>query len=165
MKMKNTRLINKARKTLRGSSSGVTLIEVLVALALFAIIGIAFAGGLGTASKAVLIADVRTRAESLARTQMEAVKNPNCPYEEAPDGGVANYTKIEGIPDNYTICSFDRTGYPPNYCDPNDPIIAVPWDSGNNTAVNEDNGLQKITLVIKHEGEDIITLEGYKVDR
>ena len=165
MKMEKVRLINKARKTLRGNSRGVTLIEVLVALALFAIIGIAFAGGLGTASRAVLIADVRTRAESLARTQMESVKNQ--PYEEAPDGGVMNYTKIadEDIREGYTICSFDRTGYPPVKCDPADPIIAIPWDSGNNTAVDVDNGLQKITLVIKHEGEDIITLEGYKVDR
>jgi type II secretory pathway pseudopilin PulG len=142
-----------------------TLIEVLVALALFAIIAIVFAGGLGTASRAVLTADVRTRAESLARTQMESVKNPTCDYEEALDGGVANYTKIMDIPEGYTICSFDRTGYPPVNCDPDDPIIAIPWDSGNNTAVPVDNGLQKITLVIRHEGKDIITLEGYKVDR
>jgi len=142
-----------------------TLIEVLVALALFAIIAIAFAGGLGTASKAVLTADIRTNAESLARTQMEYVKTQ--PYDDDfPNGGVANYTKIEGIRERegYTIWSVNRDGDPDNG-NHDDPIIAIPWDSGNNTAVNVDNGLQKITLVIKHEGKEIITLEGYKVDR
>ena len=162
--MKKTRLINKARKTLRGSSRGVTLIEVLVALALFAIIGIAFAGGLGTASRAVLTADVRTRAESLARTQMEHVKKQD--YCDVTPGGVANYTKIADadIPDNYTIWSVNRNGEIVNG-GVSDDVIGIPWDSGNNTAVYEDNGLQKITLVIKHEGTYVITLEGYKVDR
>jgi prepilin-type N-terminal cleavage/methylation domain-containing protein len=163
--MKRVILGYKIRKTLRGSSKGMTLIEVLVALALFAIIAIAFAGGLGTASKAVLTADIRTNAESLARTQMEYVKTQY--YEEAPDGGVANYTKIadEDIREGYTICSVNVTTGQPFKCGNGDPIIAVPWDSGNNTAVDVDNGLQKITLVIRHEGKDIITLEGYKVDR
>ena len=164
-KMKKIRLSNKVRKTLRGSSAGFTLIEVLVALALFSLIAIVFAGGLGTASRAVLIADVRTNAESLARTQMESVKNPSCLYEKAPDGGVANYQKIDmaSFP-GYSICSYNRTG-PPTNCGNSDPIIAIPWDSENNTDVPEDNGLQKITLVVRHEGKDIITLEGYKVHR
>jgi prepilin-type N-terminal cleavage/methylation domain-containing protein len=72
--MKRVRLSNKVGKILPGKSRGFTLIEVLIALALFAIIGIVFAGGLATASRAVLIADVRTNAESLARTEMEYVK-------------------------------------------------------------------------------------------
>jgi len=162
--MRAPKLNSKANKASQGRSHGFTLIEVLIALALFAIIAIVFAGGLATASRAVLIADVRTRAESLARTQMEAVKNPSCHYVEAPDGGVYNYTKITGIPEGYDICSLNRMGVPAN-CDPDELIIAIPWDSGNNTAVDIDNGLQKITLVIKHDDEEVITLEGYKVDR
>ena len=162
--MKRMRLSNKISKTLRGSSTGFTLVEVLVALVLFAIIGVVFASGLGTASRAVFIADVRTNAESLARTQMEFVKNPSQDYDEAPDGGVANYTKIPEIREGYTIWSVNRNGEIVNG-GASDPVIGIPWDSGNNTAVNEDNGLQKITLVIKHEGEQVITLEGYKVDR
>jgi len=155
--MKRVRLSNKIRKTLRGSSRGFTLIEVLVALALFAIIAIAFAGGLGTASRAVLIGDVRTNAESLARTQMEYVKSQD--YYPA-DGGEATYEEIAPIPPGYTIWSENRT---PGQYVPS--VLGIPWDSGNNTAINEDNGLQKITLVVRHEGRDIITLEGYKVDR
>jgi len=162
-KMKRVRLGNKIRKTLRGSSRGVTLIEVVVALALFSIIAIAFAGGLSTASKAALTADIRTNAESLARTQMEWVKSQQYD-DDFPDGGVANYTKISDIREGYTIWSINRDGDPDNG-NHDDPIIAIPWDSGNNTALDVDTGLQKIKLVIKHEGTVITTLEGYKVDR
>jgi prepilin-type N-terminal cleavage/methylation domain-containing protein len=156
--MKRIRLSNKIRKTLRGRSRGFTLIEVLIALALFTIIAFVFAGGLSTASRAVLTADVRTKAESLARTQMESIKNQE--YSPAPTGGVGNYTKIDLPPGSgYSICSFNRTS-PPANCGPR--VLAIPWDSGNNTAVSTDNGLQKITLVIKHEDREVITLEGYK---
>ena len=161
--MKRVRISNKIRKTLRSSSDGFTLIEVLLALALFAIIAIAFAGGLSTASRAVLTADIRTNAESLARTQMEDVKTQD--YRYAPDEGVANYTKIDMSSfSHYSICSYNRTG-PPTNCDNSDLILAIPWNSGNNTAADTDTGLQKVTLVIKHEGTYVITLEGYKVDR
>jgi prepilin-type N-terminal cleavage/methylation domain-containing protein len=162
--MKRVRLDYKIRKTLRGSSRGVTLIEVLVALALFAIIGIAFAGGLGTASRAVFTADIRTNAESLARTQMEYVKTQD--YDYAPEGGVYNYTKIsyEDIPEGYTIWSVNRDGEIVNG-DAFDAIIAIPWDSDLDEPAPTDDGLQKITLVIKHEGTKVITLENYKVDR
>jgi prepilin-type N-terminal cleavage/methylation domain-containing protein len=162
MGMKEVRLNRKPWQALRGKSGGFTLIEVLIALALFAIIAIVFAGGLSTASRAVTIADVRTRAESLARTQMESVKEQE--YVEAPDGGVCNYTKISDIPENYTIWSVNRDGDVVND-DDNDPVIGIPWDSENNIDAPEDDGLQKITLVIKHEGREIITLEGYKVYR
>lgn len=160
--MKRVRLSNKIRKTLRGSSPGVTLIEVLVALALFSIIAIAFANGLGTASKAVLTGDIRTNAESLARTQMEYVKSQD--YISA-DEGEATYLKIDmsGFP-SYSICSYNRTG-PPTNCNNSDLIIAIPWDSDLNEAAEIDDGLQKITLVIQHEGSYVITLEGYKLDR
>jgi prepilin-type N-terminal cleavage/methylation domain-containing protein len=163
-KVKRVRLSNKAKKALQGSTPGMTLIEVLVALALFTIIAIAFANGLGTASRAVLTADIRTNAESLARTQMEYVKNQD--YCPAPDGGVGNYTKIayEDIPEDYTIWSINRYGEPDND-DAFDPIIAIPWDSDSDQDVETDDGLQKITLVIKHEGTKVTTLEGYKVYR
>jgi prepilin-type N-terminal cleavage/methylation domain-containing protein len=159
--MKQARLHNKTREVLRGRSPGFTLIEVLIALALFAIIGIVFAGGLTTASKAVLVADVRTRAESLARTQMESIKNDE--YSPAPTGGVGNYTKID-VPAGYAICSLDRDSEPVNDGS-SDPVIGIPWDSEGNAAADEDTGLQKITLVIKHDDKEVTRLEGYRVDR
>jgi prepilin-type N-terminal cleavage/methylation domain-containing protein len=161
--MKRVRVSSKASRARQAGSHGFTLIEVLIALALFAIIAIVFAGGLSTASRAVTIADIRTRAESLARTQMEYVKEQG--YEKAPDGGVHLYAKISGIPEGYEICSLNLTTGVPAECAYTDSVIGWPWDSAGNTTAESDDGLQKITLVIKHEEREILTLEGYKVYR
>jgi len=165
-KMKKIRLSNKVRKTLRGSSAGFTLIEVLVALALFSLIAIVFAGGLGTASRAVLIADVRTNAESLARTQMESVKEQDYVKASASPWQVT-YDRVSRIPHGYSICSLNWTTNQTGNCGstPSSSVIAVAWDSITNQPASSETGLQKITLVVRHEGRDIITLEGYKVHR
>jgi prepilin-type N-terminal cleavage/methylation domain-containing protein len=161
--MKRIRLSNKTRKTLRGSSGGFTLIEVLIALALFTIIAFVFAGGLSTASRAVLTADVRTRAESLARTQMESIKNQGYKDASGPAWQVT-YDRISGIPAGYLICSLNWTTNQTANCGstPSSSVIAVAWDSTTNQNATSETGLQKITLVIKHENREVITLEGYK---
>lgn len=130
-------LSNKIRKTLRGSSGGFTLIEVLVALVLFAIIGITFAGGLATSSRAVLTADVRTNAESLARTQMEYVKSQG--YIDYPESG-----------DKYLLIE----------CPEGEGYEIAP------VGVAElADGLQKITVTVSHDDQVVITLVGYKLSR
>jgi prepilin-type N-terminal cleavage/methylation domain-containing protein len=158
--MKRITLSNKTRKTLRGSSGGFTLIEVLIALALFTIIAFVFAGGLSTASRAVLIADVRTRAESLARTQMESVKSQNYTAASQSPWQVL-YQRIGGIPTGYLICSVNATttkNETTNCGDTTSPsIIAVAWDSAMNKPASSET-----TLVIKHDDREVITLEGYK---
>ena len=165
--MKTVRPSREVRKPFQGSSNGFTLIEVLVALALFGIIAITFLGGLTTASRAVFTGDVRTTAESLARTQMEYVKSQ--PYDDQLVDGEASYVKIpsDDIPHGYTIWSENWNGTPVND-GPDDPIIAVPWDTDTNEPVpiaDGDTGLQRIKLIIMHEGQRIFSLEGYKVDR
>jgi prepilin-type N-terminal cleavage/methylation domain-containing protein len=85
-------------RLLRHNSKGFSLIEVLIALALLGIIAVAFLGGIATASKAMFIADKRTTAESLARSEMEYVKN--LPYED----GATEYDIDPSLsPDGYTI--------------------------------------------------------------
>jgi prepilin-type N-terminal cleavage/methylation domain-containing protein len=157
-KVKTVRLSNKAKKGLQGSSPGMTLIEVLVALALFAIIAIAFANGLGTASKAGFTADVRTNAESLARTEMEYVKTQDysagnwsyvvthlgstCIPEECPDWDDLSTHSLSEEHALYTV-----------------EVEAVPLDD------ESGDPIQKIIVTVSHEGRDVITLEGYKIDR
>ncbi len=145
------------KASLAKNEKGFTLIEVVIALLLLGIIASGFLMALSTASKALILADERTTAESLARSQMEYVKNQG--YITAPDGGEVIYIKIDGIPDGYTIWSEDRSGATVSN------IIGVPWESQPYQAVTIDAGLQRIKLVIRHYGEDVITLEGYKVNR
>jgi len=148
------------------NEKGFTLIEVIIAMALLGIIAIAFLGGLATASKALIIADERATAESLARSQMEAIKNqeykPADVYDAGiPESGQVTYditvTDPSGV---YTICSINREGIIID-----NTIYGVPWDSQDNQRIDTDGGLQRIKLVIKHAGNPVLTLEDYKVNR
>lgn len=154
--MKKLRLNSQARKAFQGSSRGFTLIEVLVALALFGIIAIAFLGGLATASRAVFIADERTTAESLARSQLEYVKNQDYIYYSKP------------AHDDYHLIGLGEEGSK-GYTvkvevEPIDPETGEAYDEGEGV-FDGDDGIQKITVIVSHDDKVVITLEGYKVDR
>jgi prepilin-type N-terminal cleavage/methylation domain-containing protein len=149
--MKGRRLVSRIRKAFQGRSRGFTLVEVLITVALIGAIAVAFFSFMSAAASALIHADERTIAESLARSQLEFVKNQVYKPE-------ATYTKIPDIPVGYTIWSVDSDGAVVND-DASDPIIAVPWDSDNNKpAVGSDTGLQMVALVIEHKD-----VGGYKV--
>jgi prepilin-type N-terminal cleavage/methylation domain-containing protein len=177
--MKKVRLSSKLRKAFQGSSRGLTLVEVLVAIAVLGIVAITITTALATASVNLFIADERTTAESLARRQMEYVKSQG--YQAESVLGAPVYQKISGIPEGYSVWSVNRTG------EVVEQIIGIPWDSENNEPVTVDMGLQKIALVITHKDREDpneiktiytfindnpnwadgveITMEGYKVNR
>ena len=160
--MKRVRLNSRVRRAFQGSSRGFSLIEVAIAIALIGVLAVAIMGSLSYASTVLIITDRRATAESLAKSQMEYVKNQV--YESAPNEGVATYEEIPGIPDAYTIWSLNRDDEIVDY------VVGIPWNSGNDTAVYEDNGLQKITVIICYDivrpenkvVEEQFTLEGYK---
>jgi prepilin-type N-terminal cleavage/methylation domain-containing protein len=56
------------------TEKGFSLIEVLIAVGLVGLMAAAFLMAIATASKAVLLADERTTAESLAKSQIESIK-------------------------------------------------------------------------------------------
>jgi len=140
--MKTLRLSRKAKRAWQGRSRGFSLIEVVIAIALIGIIGVAILTSLSTASLALIMADKRATAESLARTQMEYVKNYR-PYDE--------------------------TNNPPQY--PRDPGIELPPGYNVGTAAvrlnldedpTDDDGIQEITVTVSDYGEVVVTLEDYK---
>jgi len=151
-------------KKITKSEKGISLIEVLVALALLGIIAVGFLMAVNTTAKAVFITDERATAESIARSQLESIRQQE--YEEAVSSE-AEYVKIDldGKPEykNYSIKSVTSSGSEA-FEDLADEIIAVPWDSANNIAAPGDVGLQRIKLFILHHGKVVITIEGYKVD-
>jgi len=164
--MKMGKLISKARKVLRGRSRGFSLIEVSIAIALIGVLAIAILGALSYASTVLIMTDRQATAESLAKSQMEYVKNQE--YDPADPGGVGDYesiAEITEIPYGYSIWSENRT--PDEYVPS---VVGVPWSSGNSTEAYDDNGLQKITVVVRYEilrpdrkvVEEQFILEGYK---
>lgn len=73
-----------ARVVVAKRTKGFTLVEVLVALALLAIVGVGLIAALGGASKVLSSADSRETARDLAQAQMESIQNQ--PYQStSPD--------------------------------------------------------------------------------
>jgi len=150
---------------------GFTLIEVIIAMALLGVIAIAFLGALATASNAIILADERTNAESLARSQMEYVKNQdyseNVWYYEVSD---TSRTVLDGAPSwwddgNPPLLSSDYAGYSVK-------VKAEDFDADEDGVLevglsgNEDEYIRKITVIAAHATKpEVIILEDYKVNR
>lgn len=119
--------------------SGVTLIETAVALAIIGMVSVAFLSGLTTTSRATTIADEKATAESLAQSQMEAVKRAEYVYE-------ASQYPPAPVPGDDAYVGYSVV------------ISAQPLDV-------PDGGVQTITVVVTRLGTEVRRLEGYKVDR
>ncbi len=120
------------------SEKGFALIETLVALALLGVIAVVFLGGIGTATKATIIADEQTTAESLVRSEIEYVKN--CTYQYS-----ATQYPVDpsiNIPDGWSM-----------------PAPAVELVHAT------DDGIQKVTITVERNGEQKFSAQIYKVDR
>ncbi len=71
-------------------SQGFTLIEVLIAMAILGLMCVVLASGISTAYRASIVSDEMAAAESLARRQIELIKNADFalsyPVSSIPDG-------------------------------------------------------------------------------
>ena len=128
---------------------GESLVEILVAVAIMAIVVTAFLAALSTGSFSVTVVRERVTAENLARSQLECVKDR--PY--ITGASPISYTTMCTVtaPSAYDI------GVDISY-----------WYSPTNefTSVSDDDsGMQWITVTIFHNGEPTFTMEEYKVDR
>jgi len=159
--MKRVKLGSRARRVFRGRSRGFSLIEVVIAIALIGIIGAAILSALSTASLALIIADQRATAESLARSQMEYVKNQL--YIDYSKPGHEEYDVMAGGSENYDI---DMTVEPLN------PKTYEPYGCDEETGVCAyDEGIQMITVTVTYYTvrgdnemrEQRYALEDYKV--
>lgn len=119
--------------------SGMTLIETIVALAILGAISVTLLSGLATTSKAMFTTDEQTTAESMAQSQMEWLKNTDYVYDATQYSPAPMPNGKDYI--NYSVV-----------------ITAEPLH-------NPDDGIQKITVTIKHSDKGLIQLKGYKVDR
>ena len=142
-------------KLMKGEK-GFSLIEVLVALALLGIIASGFLMAIATAYKAIYIADERTTAESLARSQIEYVKELDYIYYS--ETGHEVYDETTMPPGGYSIIFT---------AEPINSDTHVPYsftDVGGILVFDDDVGIQKITVTVQHHDKQVLTLEDFKVD-
>ena len=122
---------------------GFSFIEVVIALGILGVIAVGFLSGLGTASKALLIADERETANNLAEAQIENIKKQA--YDDT--NNPPQYSLMSGIPSSYSI----------------DQPMVVRLDPDGDS-FDDDDGIQKITITVRHNGKEVLTLEDYKVN-
>jgi prepilin-type N-terminal cleavage/methylation domain-containing protein len=136
------------------SEKGFSLIEVMIAIALLGIVSVAFLSAMGTASMAIFIADEQATAESLARSEMEYVRNQD--YSVAP--WAYELPLPPGWPDD---------SLPEWWDEDNPPTLPTGYDGYTVTVSAEPlyaaNDIQKITLIVKHQDKpEVVKLEGYR---
>jgi prepilin-type N-terminal cleavage/methylation domain-containing protein len=122
---------------------GFSFIEVVIALAVLGIIVVGFLGGLGTSSKTLIIADELETANNLAEAQIENVKKQAYDSLNNPP----QYSLMPGIPVSYSI----------------DQPLAERLDPDLD-GFDDDDGIQKITVTVRHDGKAALTLEDCKVN-
>ena len=124
-------------RTVALDSRGALLLETVVAIIVFALIGTTVLVGVSTARRAGVIVDNQSIAENLARNQMEYVFNQA--YKSPP----LSYASIADLPDN----DFD-----------------VPSDFGVTAAAvlrsgSTDPDIETVRVTISHFGEELLVLE------
>ena len=138
---------NRILRILAKRESGLTLIETLVALAILGAVGVAFLSGLATTSTVAMVSQERVVAESLAKSQLEYIKAQDYITEE-DYGGEEVYLEItlssDLIDGGYSI------------------EIASPESVGSMGAWAQYE-LQKVTVVVKRDGEELLTVSDHKV--
>jgi len=127
------------------SEKGFSLVENLVAMVILGIIGLVILTGLFIAARSNIISNEQTRAESLARSQIESIQNQTYSPADPPV-----YSEIS-IP-------ADCQGY--SFATP----LAVRLDPAED-GLGSDDGLQKITVTVIRNSKTILTIEDYKVNK
>lgn len=128
-----------------GNQKGTSLVEVLIAVIIFGAIAVSLFIALNVSHRTTHSVNRQTTAESLTRAEMEYIKS--CDYDDVNNPPVYGLDPNLDIPTGYSIeVSTERL----------DP-------KGDGT--NNDDGIQKITVEVYHDGALVVTTEGYKVKR
>ena len=135
-----------------GSEKGFSLVETLVAICLSGIITGGFLGGLSTTFMAGRMSQEKVAVESLAKSQMEYIKIQDyVPMADYDPGDPDNRYNLIVIPSDLV-----GEGYS---IEINTPETVVSPGTG------EDFELQKITVVVKFDGEQVLAMSNYKTGR
>ena len=118
------------------------MVEILVALALMGVAGVCFLSALTTVSKSTLISDEQSTAGSLAVSQMEYTLSQS--YDDT--NNPPQYAMLSDIPDGWSMN-----------------VITKRLDPEND-GINDDDGIQEISVIVDFGSEQIVALTSRKVD-
>ena len=116
---------------------GISLVEVLVALAITGGTVAIFLTGLSTGTKGVEVTYEQTMAENVARSQLEYTKSQEYLYLSDE----ASYDTISSLPAGFTV------------------------SAGASAVVDRDEDIQKITVTVYRSGGTVLVKESFKVNR
>ena len=128
-----------------GNQKGLTLVEVLIALTVFAAISVSLFIALNVSHKTTHSVNEQTTAESLTRAELEYIKS--CDYDAENNPPVYGVDPDLVIPAKYSI-----------------EVTAERLDPEGDGTENDD-GIQKVTVEIYYDGELVLTTVSYKVNR
>ena len=137
-------------------SRGQVLIEMLIALAVLGLIAVSFLGAVYTGRQAARVSDERATAQALAQTQMEYLRSLD--YDDTNNPPVydpAFAPALSPLPAQYDVYGYDDSN-PDRFAERLDPEA---------DGLDDDDGLQKLTVTVTHGDNVVLTLEGYKVKR
>ena len=128
------------------SQSGYSLLESIIAILLISVLALILLIGFSTAFKAVVTINRQYQAETLARSQIDSVKQQDYIDYSQPSHG---FYSLINAPVGYNIV-----------------IMVTPIDSSTGQElISGDNGIQKIIITVVFNNDVIKSLEGYKVRR
>jgi prepilin-type N-terminal cleavage/methylation domain-containing protein len=128
-----------------GNQKGLTLVEVLIALTVFAAISVSLFIALNVSHKTTHSVNEQTTAESLTRAELEYIKS--CDYDAENNPPVYGVDPGLVIPTKYSI-----------------EVTAERLDPDGDGTENDD-GIQKVTVKVYYDGELVLTTASYKVNR
>jgi len=124
---------------------GLSLIETLVGVGIFAMIGVPLMAGLSTGYKSLAVSQERTYAESLAKSQVEYVKAQD--YISVANYGNPNVYLVVAIPADLVAAGYAVEISPPVLVEP---------------AGVSGYELQSITIKVKHHGNGKLVITFYR---
>jgi hypothetical protein len=127
------------------SRGGQNLMEVLIAVAILGVVAVAFLSALGTTSTAIIVADERTTAESLTRSELEYIKNS--PYDATNNPPQYSMDPDLDIPDGYDV------------------VLGCARLDPEDDGYGDDDGIQRITVEVYHQGNLTLSTADYKTNR
>ena len=132
-------------KTLRNEESGASIVEELVSIAIIGIGIVILVAMITTGAIGVHQVDDIVKADTLARSQLELIKD--VPYQADPI--TTPYPAVSPIP-GYSVA-----------------VNIEYWNasSGSFQSALRNDGLQRITVIVSSNGSPITSVAEYKVDR